>query len=130
MFRYDDIDVKKLYLDLLEAFPEWNEDADSYEKLFCLKNKEIFGFTKTLFISNVYDRKFLNCTLTNMNQEEKDTFVNVVRKYCNHVVRGAYESLCEELGTEDEIEMSLDDFDDVLAKGPSGSTLTITVEDT
>lgn len=85
--RYDDIDVKKLYLDLLEAFPGWNEDADSYEKLFCLKNKEIFGFTKTIFISNVYDRKFLACTLTNMNQEEKDTFVNVVRKYCNHVVR-------------------------------------------
>ena len=85
--RYDDIDVKKLYRDLLGAFPEWNEDADSYEKLFCLKNKEIFGFTKTIFISNVYDRKFLSCTLTNMNQEEKDTFVNVVRKYCNHVVR-------------------------------------------
>ena len=83
----DDIDVKKLYRDLLEAFPGWNEDADSYEKLFCLKNKEIFGFTKTIFISNVYDRKFLDCTLTNMNQEEKDTFVNVVRKYCNHVVR-------------------------------------------
>ena len=85
--RYDDIDVKKLYRDLLEAFPGWNEDADSYEKLFCLKNKETFGFTKTIFISNVYDRKFLSCTLTNMNQEEKDTFVNVVRKYCNHVVR-------------------------------------------
>ena len=85
--RYDEIDVKKLYRDLLEAFPGWNEDADSYEKLFCLKNKEIFGFTKTIFISNVYDRKFLSCTLTNMNQEEKDTFVNVVRKYCDHVVR-------------------------------------------
>jgi len=125
----DDIDVKKLYQDLLEAFPGWNEDADSYEKLFCLKNKEIFGFTKTIFISNVYDRKFLSCTLTNMNQEEKDTFIKVVRKYCNHVARGAYESLCEELGTEDEIEMSLDDFDDVLAKGPSGNTLTITLED-
>ena len=83
--RYDDVDVKKLYRDLLEAFPGWNEDADSYEKLFCLKNKEIFGFTKTIFISNVYDRKFLDCTLTNMNQEEKDTLVNVVRKYCNHV---------------------------------------------
>lgn len=85
--RYDDIDVKKLYRDLLEAFPGWNEDVDSYEKLFCLKNKEIFGFTKTIFISNVYDRKFLDCTLTNMNQEEKDTFINVVRKYCNHVIR-------------------------------------------
>ena len=126
---YTSVDVKGLYQELLEAFPGWNEDADSYEKLFCLKNKEIFGFTKTIFISNVYDRKFLDCTLTNMNQEEKDTFVNVVRKYCNHVVRGAYESLCEELGTEDEIEMSLDDFDDVLAKGPSGNTLTITLED-
>ena len=127
--RYDNIDVKKLYRDLLEAFPGWNEDVDSYEKLFCLKNKEILGFTKTIFISNVYDRKFLSCTLTNMNQEEKDTFIKVVRKYCNHVARGAYESLCEELGTEDEIEMSLDDFDDVLAKGPSGNTLTITLED-
>jgi len=83
----DDINVKKLYRDLLEAFPGWTEDADSYEKLFCLKNKEILGFTKTIFISNVYDRKFLDCTLTNMKQEEKDTFVNVVRKYCNHVVR-------------------------------------------
>lgn len=218
--RYDEIDVKKLYRDLLEVFPRWNEDADSYEKLFCLKNKEIFGFTKTIFISNVYDRKFLDCTLTNMNQEEKDTFVNVVRKYCNHVVREeihphntatykmrfmfdwrsgvclwadneaakskfngypvetcdlpisdglkatledliclydeafdfeesngdllwdknqieeflctareAYACLCEELGPEYEVELGLDDFDDVLAKGPSGNTLTITLED-
>ena len=85
--RYDDIDVKKLYRDLLGAFPEWNEDADSYENLFCLKNQEVYGFEKSIYIQNVYDRKFLSCTLTNMNQEEKDTFVNVVRKYCNYVVR-------------------------------------------
>lgn len=84
---YTRVDVKGLYQELLGAFPEWNEDADSYENLFCLKNQEVYGFTKTIFISNVYDRKFLDCTLTNMNQEEKDTFVNVVRKYCNHVVR-------------------------------------------
>lgn len=83
----DDINVKKLYRDLLEAFPGWNEDVDSYENLFYLKNKEVYGFEKSIFIRNVYDRKFLSCTLTNMNQEEKDTFVNVVRKYCNHVVR-------------------------------------------
>lgn len=82
---YTSVDVKGLYQELLGAFPEWNEDADSYENLFCLKNQEVYGFTKTIFISNVYDRKFLDCTLTNMNQEEKDTFVNVVRKYCNHV---------------------------------------------
>lgn len=218
--RYDDIDVKKLYRDLLEAFPGWNEDVDSYENLFYLKNKEVYGFEKSIFIRNVYDRKFLSCTLTNMNQEEKDTFVNVVRKYCNHVVREkihphntatykmkfmfdwrsgvclwadneaakakfngypvetcdlpisdglkatledliclydeafdfeesngdllwdknqieeflctareAYACLCEELGPEYEVELGLDDFDDVLAKGPSGNTLTITLED-
>ena len=83
----DDIDVKKLYRDLLEAFPGWNEDVDSYENLFYLKNQEVYGFEKSIYIQNVYDRKFLSCTLTNMNQEEKDTFVNVVRKYCNHVAR-------------------------------------------
>ena len=217
---YTSVDVKGLYQELLEAFPGWNEDADSYEKLFCLKNKEILGFTKTIFISNVYDRKLLDCTLTNMNQEEKDTFVNVVRKYCNHVAREeihphntatykmkfmfdwrsgvclwadneaakakfngypvetcdlpisdglkatledliclydeafdfeesngdllwdknqieeflctareAYACLCEELGPEYEVELGLDDFDDALAKGPSSSTLTITLED-
>ena len=218
--RYDDIDVKKLYRDLLEAFPGWNEDVDSYENLFYLKNKEVYGFEKSIFIRNVYDRKFLSCTLTNMNQEEKDTFVNVVCRYCNHVVREeihphntatykmkfmfdwrsgvclwadneaakskfngypvetcdlpisdglkatledliclydeafdfeksngdllwdknqieeflciageAYACLCEELGPEYEVEPGLDDFDDVLAKGSSGSTLTITLED-
>ena len=84
---YTSVDVKGLYQELLGAFPEWNEDADSYENLFCLKNQEVYGFEKAIYIQNVYDRKFLDCTLTNMNQEEKDTFVNVVRKYCNHVVR-------------------------------------------
>lgn len=84
---YTSVDVKGLYQELLGAFPEWNEDADSYENLFCLKNQEVYGFEKSIYIQNVYDRKFLDCTLTNMNQEEKDTFVNVVRKYCNHVVR-------------------------------------------
>lgn len=218
--RYDDIDVKKLYRDLLEAFPGWNEDVDSYENLFYLKNKEVYGFEKSIFIRNVYDRKFLSCTLTNMNQEEKDTFIKVVRKYCDHVgrekihphntatykmkfmfdwrsgvclwadneaakakfngypvetcdlpisdglkatledliclydeafdfeesngdllwdknqieeflctAREAYACLCEELGPEYEVELGLDDFDDVLAKGSSSSTLTITLED-
>ena len=84
---YTSVDVKGLYQELLGAFPEWNEDADSYENLFCLKNQEVYGFEKSIYIQNVYDRKFLDCTLTNMNQEEKDTFVNVVRKYCNHAVR-------------------------------------------
>jgi len=84
---YTSVDVKGLYQELLEAFPGWNEDVDSYENLFYLKNKEVYGFEKSIFIRNVYDRKFLDCTLTNMNQEEKDTFVNVVRKYCNHVGR-------------------------------------------
>ena len=43
--------------------------------------------------------------------------------------REAYACLCEELGPEYEVELGLDDFDDVLAKGSSGSTLTITLED-
>ena len=83
--RYDDIDVKKLYRDLLEAFPGWNEDVDSYENLFYLKNKEVYGFEKSIYIQNVYDRKFLSCTLTNTKEEDKNTFVKVVRRYCNHV---------------------------------------------
>ncbi len=81
----DDIDVKKLYRDLLEAFPGWNEDVDSYENLFYLKNKEVYAFEKSIFIRNVYDRKFLSCTLTNTKEEDKNTFVKVVRRYCNHV---------------------------------------------
>ena len=43
--------------------------------------------------------------------------------------RGAYESLCLELGTEYEIEMSLDDFDDVLKVEPSDSKVIIELED-
>ena len=77
--------MKGLYQELLGAFPEWNEDADSYENLFCLKNQEVYGFEKSIYIQNVYDRKFLSCTLTNTKEEDKNTFVKVVRRYCNHV---------------------------------------------
>ncbi|MBP5457730.1 MAG: hypothetical protein J6Y37_14655 [Paludibacteraceae bacterium] len=83
--KYEDIDVKRLYQDLLHAFPSWKEDSDSWENLFLCKNKEVYGFEKAIFIRNVYDRKFLSCTLTNMTEEEKDTFVRIVGKYCNHV---------------------------------------------
>ena len=83
--RYEEIDVNRLYQDLLDAFPTWKEDADSWEKLFLCKNKEVYGFEKAFFIRNVYDQKFLSCTLTNMTEEEKDTFVSILGKYCDHV---------------------------------------------
>ncbi|MBO5630202.1 MAG: hypothetical protein J5965_14135 [Aeriscardovia sp.] len=83
--RYEEIDVNRLYQDLLVAFPTWKEDADSWGKFFLCKNKEVYGFEKAFFIRNVYDQKFLSCTLTNMTEEEKDTFVRILGKYCNHV---------------------------------------------
>lgn len=87
--KYEDIDVKQLYKELLDAFPKWNNDADSWEdndyETFWCSNKETYAYEKEIHIYSGYERKFLNCTLTNLNEMEKDTFVKIVRKYCNHV---------------------------------------------
>ncbi len=40
---------------------------------------------KEMYISNRHKQKFLNFTLTNMNELEKDTFIKIVQKYCNHI---------------------------------------------
>lgn len=80
------IDVKKLYEELLVTFPEWEEDADSSESLFMSTNNQVYGFEKVILIRNLYKQKFLLCTLTNMNEQEKDMFVRTVQKYCVQVV--------------------------------------------
>lgn len=87
--KYEDVDVRQLYKELLDAFPNWNNDVDSWEKdnykTFMCSNKETYAYEKEIHIYNGYEQKFLNCTLTNLNEMEKDTFVKIVRKYCNHV---------------------------------------------
>lgn len=87
--KYDDIDVRQLYKELLEAFSKWNNDVDSWEdddyKKFMCTNKETYAYEKEIYISNRRKQKFLDCTLTNMNEQEKDIFVKIVQRYCNHV---------------------------------------------
>ena len=80
------IDVKKLYEELLVTFPECEEDADSSKSLFMSTNNQVYGFEKVILIRNLYEQKFLLCTLTNMNEQEKDMFVRTVQKYCVQVV--------------------------------------------
>ena len=74
---------------MLDAFSKWNNDADlweddDYETFWC-SNKETYGFEKEIHIYNGYEQKFLNCTLTNINEQEKDIFIKIIQKYCNHV---------------------------------------------
>ena len=87
--KYESIDVRQLYKELLDAFPDWNNDVDSEEKgddkKFMCTNKETYAYEKEMYISNKHKQKFLNCTLTNMNEMEKDTFIKIVQKYCNHI---------------------------------------------
>ena len=87
--KYGDVDVRQLYKELLVAFPAWNNDVDSWEdddyETFMCTNKETYGFEKEINIYNGYEQKFLACTLTNMNKHEKDLFIKIVQKYCNHV---------------------------------------------
>lgn len=87
--KYENIDVRQLYKELLDAFPNWNNDVDSWEEddyeTFMCTNKETYAYEKEIHIYNGYEQKFLNCTLTNMNEMEKDIFIKIVQKYCNHV---------------------------------------------
>lgn len=88
--KYEDIDVRELYKELLEAFPDWNNHVDSWEKdnykQFMCTNKETYAYEKEMHIYNGYRQKCLNCTLTNMNEVEKDTFIKIIQKFCNHIV--------------------------------------------
>ena len=88
--KYENIDVRQLYNELLDAFLNWNNHEDSrkednYEQ-FRSTNKETYAYEKEIYISNRFEQKFLKCTLTNMNEQEKDTFIKIIQKYCNHVV--------------------------------------------
>lgn len=87
--KYEDVDVKQFYNELLGAFPDWNIDVDSWEdddyETFMGTNNETYGFKKEIHVYNGYEQKFLNCTLTNMNEQEKDTFTKIIYKYCNHI---------------------------------------------
>lgn len=88
--KYENIDARQLYKELLDAFPNWDNDVDSWEednyKQFRSTNKETYAYEKELYISSRHEQKFLRCRLTNMNEQEKDTFIKIVQKYCNHVV--------------------------------------------
>lgn len=87
--KYENIDVRQLYRELLDAFPNWNNDIDSWEEdgyeTFICTNKETYAYEKEIYITNLHEQKFLNCTLTNMNEMEKDIFIKIVQKYCNHI---------------------------------------------
>ncbi len=81
--------MKQLYKELLDAFSKWNHNADSWEdedyKSFYCSNMESYGYVKEIHL-NRYEQKCLRCTLTNINEVEKDVFVKIVQKYCNHIV--------------------------------------------
>lgn len=91
--KYEDIAIEQLYSELLGAFSKWNNDANSWEedeyKTFWCSNTETYGYEKEIHIYSGYDRKFLNCTLINLNEQEKNIFVNIIQKYCNHVATDA-----------------------------------------
>lgn len=91
--KYEEIDVKQLYRELLSAFPNWSNDVDSWEeddyRTFRCTNKETYAYEKEIYISNRHKQKFIDCTLTNMNEVEKDILQNIIHKYCNHVTMDA-----------------------------------------
>ena len=87
--RYNDIDIKQLYNELRDYFYGWENDEDEresedYESFWCSTMEE-YGYEKSINISNIYDKKFLNCTITNLNDNEKNDFMDIIQKYCNHI---------------------------------------------
>lgn len=90
--KYKDINVKQMYNELLDAFSKWDNnmeswEEDDYESFYC-SYMETYGYEKIIDIYSGYERKFLSCTLTNLNEDEKDIFINIARKWCNHIVVG------------------------------------------
>lgn len=87
--KYDVIEVQQLYNELLDAFPNYINQEDSWEndnyEQFRATNKEIYGYEKEIYISNRSEQKCLRCELTNMDVQEKDIFIKIIQKYCNHI---------------------------------------------
>lgn len=87
--KYDVIEVQQLYNELLDAFLNYVNQEDSWEndnyEQFRATNKEIYGYEKEIYISNRSEQKCIRCTLTNMDEQEKDLFIKIVQKYCNHI---------------------------------------------
>lgn len=83
--NYMDIDAAGCFNELMTAFFEWDcDDAEkeNYNSFYCSIMKE-YGYEKNIHIYNGYDHKFLNCTITNLDKEEKDKLVTVIGKWCN-----------------------------------------------
>ena len=85
--KYEQVDVKPLNKEVLGAFAGWDieEDweANNYYTFRCSK-KDTYGYEKTLKIYN-YDFRMLNCTLINLDEQEKETLTKLLEKYYNHI---------------------------------------------
>lgn len=87
--KYDCVCIKQIYEDICEAFVDWDNDRDEWEKdnykSFMCSNKESYGYEKIIYIYSGYDHKFLNCTFTNLGEEERNLVISIMQKYCNHI---------------------------------------------
>ena len=81
--KYKDIRFEDICKELKEAFSTWAID-DGGDSWYC-SNKECYGYEKDIYIHNSYDNKFLNCTITNLSDVERESFMDIMRKWCSHV---------------------------------------------
>ena len=85
---FDQVNVKPLNDELLSAFAGW-EIEDDWEEYnfctFCCTNKENYGLEKALKIYNGYDHRMLHCRLYNFTEQEKETVLDLLKKYYNHI---------------------------------------------
>lgn len=88
--KYEDVNLKQLYGELKDVLSTWDDNSeewedDSYDRFYC-SDMEIYGYEKVVDIYCGYEQKFLNCTFTNISETEKAVLLEIVGKYCNHIV--------------------------------------------
>ena len=86
--KYEEVDVKSLYEEILRAFAGWEIERgweeNNYVTFWC-SNKETYGYKKMLKLYNGYLNRLLSCRMLNFDEKEKETIINLLQKYYNHV---------------------------------------------
>ena len=86
-----DIDINSLFDELQNEFTEWKCDerrlSKSNNTSFYSTKNDRYGYEKIIDIYADYESKFINITLNNMDDDEKNRFISIINKWAGAIVQ-------------------------------------------
>ncbi len=86
-----DIDKNSLFDELQNEFTEWKCDerrlSKSNNTSFYSTKNDRYGYEKIIDINAGYESKFINITLKNMDDDEKNRFISIINKWAGAIVQ-------------------------------------------